>query len=233
MKKTILICALTAVLSACGGGGSSSSAASESTVSTSFPLASAYKNLIASGKATNYAISGTCSGSGSISASAPSSSTFEGSSALSVTATSTYSFTNCTPASVAGSSISYYDSNYNFIGHTVAGQEYGKFISGTNALPTSVKVGDTAIYGTETIYSDSTKQTVIGTRALSFIIEQDGSSSSSVIANAITKNYNASNQLTFTQQTRYRLGVDGSFTPVSIDIQYSTTSSTHLILTAK
>lgn len=233
MKKIVLMGVAAAVLSACGGGSSSSNVAGQETASTSFPLASAYKSLIAKGETTNFDISGTCNGVGTESESAPSSTSFEGSPAFATTATSTFSLTNCTPASVAGSSISYYDSNYNYLGHAISGQEYAKFLTATNPLPASVKAGDTAIYGTETVYSDSTKQTVVGTRVLSFVIEQDGASTSSVIANAISKRYNTSNQLLYTQQFRHRLGADGSLTPVSLDLQYSTTSTTHLVLTAK
>ncbi len=49
--------------------------------------------------------------------------------------------------------------------------------------------------------------------------------------NLISKRYDNAAQLLGTQQTRYRIATNGALTIVSIDIQFSTTSSTHLVLT--
>jgi len=152
---------------------------------------------------------------------------------LAVTITVTISLTNCTLASIASTSIGYYDSNYNPLGYSASGEEYAVFPTTPTPLPTSVKVGDNAIYGTTTIYTDNTKQTQTGERTLSYVIEADGSSSSSVIANLITKEYNTANQLLYTEQDRYRLAANGTVSPVSKDMQYSATSSIHFLLTAK
>jgi hypothetical protein len=216
-----------------GGGGSTPTQAAAAVVVTSFPLQAAYKTRVANGSTRNANVSGTCSGSATTSDSAPSAATFEGASALSVTSTATLTFTNCTPASSAGTSVGYYDSNYNPLGHSMASVEYGKFLTVPSPLPTSVKVGDTAVFGTETIYSDSTKTTITGQRVLSFVIEADGTSTSTAVANLIVKQYNASNQLLYTEQGRYRIAADASLTYLTSDLQYSTTSTNHFILTAK
>lgn len=235
IKLALPIAASVVFLSACGGGGSGASTTPTTpTVPavTSFALQSGYKARLANGNVGNYTVSGTCAGSAAISISSPSATTFEGAQALSVVSTITLNFTNCTPASAASTATGYYDSNYNPLGHSVSGTEYGKFLTIPTALPTSVKVGDTAIYGTETIYTDSTKTTTTGQRNLSYVIEADGTSTSTSIANLITKQFNTANQLLFTQQSRYRMAADGTLTNLSIDVQYSTTSTNHLLYTA-
>lgn len=218
-----------AALAGCGGGGSS---APPQEVVTSFALQSGYKARISSGGANKFSISGTCSGSATLSDSAPTGDMFEGAFALSATSTATISFTNCTPVSSATTSKSYYDSNYNPLGHSMIGTEYGKFLIVPSPLPTFVKVGDTAIFGTETIYTDSTKAATKGQRLLSYVIEADGASTSTAIANLITKDFNTLNQLLFTQQTRYRMTGDGTLRAVSIDVQFSTTSTNHFVYKA-
>ena len=228
--------ALTGIVSAiflagCGGGSSTTPAAVVTAAATTFALQSGYKTRVASGSTDNFTISGTCSGSATMSDSTPSSATFEGSPALSVTVTATISFTNCTPSSNASTSTGYYDSNYNPLGYSTIGVDYGKFLTIPSPLPVSVKVGDTAVFGTETIYADSTKQITTGQRTLSYVIETDGASTSTAIANLITKQFNTSSQLLFTQQSRYRMAADGTLTIVSIDVQYATTSTNHLVYT--
>lgn len=226
------------LLSACGGGGGggdSAPAAQTSTAPTpvtSFALQAGYKARLASGSVGNYVVSGTCSGTMKATASSPSSSTFESATALAITTTLTMSVTNCTPASQAVTAVSYIDSNYNPLGSSIAGTEYAKFLTVPSPLPTSVKIGDTAIYGTEAVYTDSSKQTSKGQRTFSYVVEQDGTSTTTAIVNLITKDTNTSNQLLVTAQSRARITADGTITPVTIDVQYSTTSTNHFIYTA-
>jgi len=230
--KLIVVSSISvAFLAACGGGGGGAPAATAAQATTSFPLQSGYKARIAGGSSDNFNISGTCSGTAAISTAKPVSASFEGASGLSTTTTQTVNFTNCTPASNAVTSTGFYDTNYNPLGHSIAGVEYGKFLTVPNALPTSVKVGDTAVFGTETTYTDSTKQVITGQRILSYVIETD--TASTAIANLITKGFNTSNQLLFTQQSRYRIAADGTLTTSSLDVQYSTTSANHLVYTPK
>ena len=235
--KLVLVSSIgAAVLSACGGGGGDSTPAAQTPIAptpvTSFALQAGYKARLASGSTVNYLVSGTCTGSARGSASAPNATTFEGSSALAVTTTLTISFTNCTPTSTAVTSLTYIDSNYSLLGSSVAGTYYGKFLTIPSPLPTSVKVGDTAVYGTETLYTDSSKQTSKGQRTYSYVIEPDGTSTTTAIANLILKEFNSANQLLITGQSRARITADGTITPVSMDLQSSTTSTNHFVLTA-
>lgn len=232
LKLLLTIGALLAVAGCGGGGGSSSANSSENTASTtastaSFPLRGAYQTLVSQSEINSFSISGTCTGSATETRSAATAATFEGAAGVSTTTTLTGTYSNCTPASFASTSISYYDTNYKPVGSENLGTDYAVY--STNDLPTSVKVGDTAQFATVDVYSSSTKQVRNGTRVLSYTVEAD--SSSTAIVNLIAKGYNAYNQLLYTQQSRYRINSSGQLSIVSRDIQYSTTSTSHMVLT--
>lgn len=231
-------------LAGCGGGGSSSSTPSTPaatpvvtpvTSANSFALQSAFKKFVASGATTNYTISDFCTGTATSSISVPVAATFEGvATAISVTTTETATFTasTCTPTSDVQTRVEYYDSNYNPLGHAIAGVEYSVYAPAATALPTSVKVGDTAIIGTETNYSDSSKKppAVVTTRQASFVIEAD--TATTAIVNFISKPTATFDE---TRQTRYRIDAAGTLTPVSIDRLYKNSAfkDVHMLYTAK
>lgn len=205
------------------------SATKQTSVATTFPLRAGYQAFLTQAATNNYTISGTCSGSATESRTAAAAATFEGVAGYSTTTTLTGSYTNCTPATFAGTSVSYYDSNYKPTGSAITGTEYSVITSAVD-MPTTVAVGDTAQFGTVDVYSSNTKLTKTGTRVLSYVVETGGTSSEAII-NLIARSYNLSNQLLVTQQSRYRLTSSGVLTPASLDIQYSTTSTTHLVWT--
>jgi len=205
------------------------SATKQSNVAATFPLRSSYQSYVAQASSNNYTISGTCSGSASETNAAAVPATFEGVIGYSSTTTLSGNYGNCTPATFAGTSVSYYDGTYKPIGSVVTGTEYA-VIGSSIDLPATVVVGDTAQFGSADVYSSSSKVTKTGTRVISYVIEP-GTNSSNAIINLIARGYNLSNQLLFTQQSRYRLTTAGQLTPVSKDIQYSTTSTTHLVWT--
>lgn len=221
------VCAAASLVAGCGGGGSDAGGGTAPT--TSFPLQAGYRALIASGSTNNFTVSGTCLGTATFTAGAATASAFESIPGFAVTQTATVNFTNCSPATNAVSGTSYYDGSYAPLGSSIPGVEYTKFLTAPPPLPSSVKVGDTAVIATLATYTDSTKSVPTGQRVLSYVIEAD--TANTVIGNLITKAYNASSQPLFTQQTRYRIAADGTLTIVSIDIQYSTTSTTHLVYT--
>jgi hypothetical protein len=227
-KLVIVISAATSLLSGCGGGGGGDGGGAAPTP-TSFPLQAGYRARIAGGSTDTFTVSGTCTGTATFTSGAATTSTFEGVSGFAAAQTATVSFTNCTPATSAVSGTGYYDGSYSPLGSSIPSVEYTKFLTAPPPLPASVKVGDTAVYATLTSYTDSTKSVTTGQRVLSYVIEAD--TANTAIGNLITKGYNASSQLLFTQQSRYRIAADGTLTVVSIDIQYSTTSTTHLVYT--
>jgi hypothetical protein len=163
MLRIVFAYVMASVIAGCGGGGGSSPAPV-----TDFPLLAGYKTLVAASSSNNFAVSGTCSGTATSTTSAAVSGAFEGVAGYSKTSTQTLNLTNCTPASVAASGTVFYDANYTLLGSSLPGVEYTKFVTAPPPLPTTVKVGDTAIYGTLTVYTDSSKTAVLGQRSLSY-----------------------------------------------------------------
>jgi hypothetical protein len=135
---------------------------------------------------------------------------------------------NCTPASIAQTSTTYYDSNYVERGFYSVGGNYGVFVT-PPAIPATVTVGMTGIIGSEALYTSSTKAVSSGRMDFSYAVEAE--TSTTAVINLISRNYNASNVLTATEQDRYRIDASGTLTPVVYDIQESNGSTTHLVLT--
>lgn len=228
LTKLLLLTLSTVALVACGGGGGGGGDSAAPAV-TSFPLLAGYKALTAAGGTNNYAVTGSCSGSATIADGVAVAASFEGVNGYSTTSTATVNVTNCTPASNSSSNTTYYDANYTPLGSSTPGSEYAKVVTVPPPLPASVKVGDAGAYATLTVYADGTKATVTGSRTFSFAVEAD--TPSTAIVNLIAKDYDTSNTLLFTQQSRYRIAADGKLTSTTIDLQYSTTSTFHLLLT--
>lgn len=223
-------CSVIVLLAGCGGGGGDGGAATTVVSATAFPLQTGYRARVAAGASDNFTISGTCAGTAQITNGAATASVFEGVSGFAAAQTATVNFTNCTPSSSTASGTNYYDANYTPIGTSVLALEYAKFLTAPTVLSASARVGDTAVYATLTTYTDSTKSTTTGQRVLSYAIEAD--TANTVIVDFTTKTYDTTPQLLLTQQTRYRVAVDGTLTLLSIDIQYSGTSGTaHLLYT--
>lgn len=228
LAQIIILGTTVTVLAGCGGGGDSGIAGSGA---TTFALQAGYQARIKAGAVDNYTLSGTCAGTATISTGAPTTATFEGVAGFAVAQTVTLNSTNCTPATNAVSATVYLNASYAPLGTSIPGMRYEKFLTAPPSLPVSVKVGDTAVLATLTVYADSTKATVTGQRVLSYVIETDGSSTSTALVNVIAKDYNAASQPLSTTQSRSRIAVDGTLTPTTIDIQNSTTNTNHLVLT--
>jgi len=244
------------VLTACGGGGSGGSATTSvgadsggqttptapvvSTLGFGLRQAITMSNanggtftLRATGTPATESVDGLCSGTFTQTDSAAvGGATFEGNAALSSTVVGTTAYTNCTPSSTQ-SATSYFDSNYNIIGYGAVGGAY-RVYSVLN-IPTTVKVGDVGLMGTETFYADSTKAVIKGHRDISYSIEAD--TANSVIVNRISKyyypdSYDSANNLVIgnvlqsTVQAKYRLSSSGSLTTLSIDTQNLSVRST-------
>jgi len=227
-RIALVLSASLALLAACGGGGGGSTSPTGPVTSTlSFPMQTGYRTLVANGAANNFTISGTCAGSGSHTiGAANTAATFEGSAALSAASTWTFTFTNCTPSSTAATSTTYYDSNYVPRGFSSVGVNYGVYLTAPT-IPSTVMVGNTGTIGTQTLYTNSTKTVGNGTTVVSYVVEAD--TANTAIVNLIARIYNAGGTLTATEQDRYRIDAAGTLTPVSADIQYSYTSTTHLV----
>lgn len=221
------------MLTACGGGGSYSPAppAPPVVAGGSFALSAGYRARIVSGATDNFNLSGNCSGTATISTAAAAADTFEGVPGYSSAQVSTVNFTNCAPPTNSVTGTTYYNARYVLIGQSIMGGDYAKFVSPPADLPATVKVGDTAVIATLTTYADSTKAVVNGKRELSYVIEAD--TSTTAIANLITKSYDVGNNLLATQQSRYRMAENGALTLLSIDVQFSFNSNIHLVYTPR
>lgn len=132
----------------------------------------------------------------------------------------------CTPSSINSTSTAYYDNNYIPLGSNSIGVNYAVY-QAAPPLPTSVSVGETGTYGTQNLYTDSTKATGNGSIVQSYVVEAD--TSTTAILNRISKHYNAAGNLTATEQDRYRIATVGALDQISADVQYAT--GVHLVIT--
>ena len=238
LNRSIALTLMTATLLAgCGGGGGGGSGtptpSGPVTSTLSFPLQSAHKALVASGETRNFTasitlvsgttVSGPCSATGSLSqAPAATVATFEGNtaalSAVTTLTLTTLASPGCNAVTTSATATEYFDSNFVELGHNTVGGDYGVFLTAPS-IPASGKVGDTGIIGTETLYTNSTKATVSGTDAISFVIEAD--TATSAIVNVITKNIDVAGNVISTSQERSRITAVGAVTPVSEDTQFA------------
>ena len=245
MVKEWAICVLAAVaLTACGGGGGGDSGggtptptpAPTVTSTSSFPFAAGYRARIVSGATDNFNLNApsTCTGSSTIATAASQTNNFEGVNGFSAGQTSTISFNNCLPATGSQTGTTYYDANYLPIGLMIVGGEYSKYTALPTALPATLKIGDpnaSGVISTQTSYSDSTQATPTGRRQIAYEIKAD--TATTAIANVITRSYDTNNNLLATQINAFRMAESGALTLLSIDVQFSTTSSVRLIYTPR
>jgi hypothetical protein len=211
MKNTIkllLATASVALLAACGGGGGGGSTGPvTSTLSFSTtPL----KNLRQVATSGSFSISGNCSGTGTENSGTPYSTNLYGAT-YGKTSVLTLNYTNCT-GSGASTTNRFYDANFSTIAVLATD---GKFTEATviNALPATVRVGDTITLSNLRTYSNSSKTTQIQTGVQSIVVEAD--TTQSVIVNVVTQVYDSSNRLSLTGQNRYRLNSSSEVKEIS------------------
>jgi hypothetical protein len=189
-------------LAGCGGGGDGGT---PTPVSTPLSISTApLKNLRQIATSSTFSISGNCSGSGTENSGAPYATNLYGA-MYGKTNVTTLNYTNCT-GSGASTNNRYYDNNFSTLAILASD---GKFTEGTvvNALPTTVKVGDTLTLSNLRTYANSSKSAQIQTGVQSIVVEAD--TNTSVIVNVITQIYDSSNRLSSTGQFRYRLSSNG------------------------
>ena len=225
LAQIIILGTTVTVLAGCGGGGDSGVAVSGA---TTFALQAGYQARIKIGAIDNYTVSGTCAGTAATTSDAAITGTFEGVTGLSVPQTVTAN-TSCAQGTIRKTITSYFDANYGPLGSLTPNGTYEKFLTAPQSLPALVKVGDAAVIVNLTRYANSTKATIVGHSVISYVIETD--TANTAIVNVISKSYNAASQLLLTVQDRYRIAADGALTSTTIDMQYSTTSTTYLLLT--
>ena len=222
VRAGLVILGLTTLLTACGGGGGGGGTPSPIVSTDSFSFATANAAHINNGYALNFNLTGTqmvggvnynVTGSGTVTVTAATPSNFEGQPALlnTETVTGTITVNGVTAPLPAVVQQSYSTTNYVPLGE-VDGNEYW-VMQGTPVIPATVKVGDTAVLGTFTRYTDSGKATVLGTVKLSYVIEADAAHTA--IINLVTQQYDTLNALEYSDQTRWRIDTVGTVTFVS------------------
>jgi hypothetical protein len=232
--RTIALAAAlcTALLAACGGGGGDAGTTPVGNV-IAFPLQAGYKALVSNGFSIDFAVSGDCKGAArqvnqpAAAASAP----FEGVSAFASVSTQTFDVTNCTPAHTEATETEYFDAGYASLGSTIAGSQYGVYQPAAS-FPVSVKVGDApGTYGTELLFSDSSKVALTGRAVRTWRVDAD--TASTAIVTLTTQVLGPTSELETTQQSRYRVAADGMLSILSVDIQVAGANALHLVLTPK
>jgi hypothetical protein len=171
----------------------------------------------------------TCRANGNSSTSAATTAaTFEGQPALSATGTVTVNVSasaDCGALTSTEQVVKYFDSNYVDLGSSIAGGEYAVF-QAPPVVPVFVKAGDTAIVGTQDIYTDGTKATSIGTEVTSFIVEAE--TFSTAIVNNISTAIDTTGNVASTTQARWRITQAGALTPISVDVSFANGDSLNI-----
>lgn len=237
MKKlAYLLSALaTALLVACGGGGGGSSGSSSTptpAAAVTVPLLAAIQGSVNTSHAYNFNVTGYWSttsnaltGSGSRTVSAGVSSVVNGTTYIKVTGTTLGSATatNGTALNLNTTGIEYL--NPTTFASVIIDDGDAYAVYSTYTYPTTVTSGDTGRYATATIYSDSTRTTVIGTAIFTYVTSYN--TSDSITIKQIVDVYNTGNQQTLQSISTSTINTAGVATLVSFEqYRYAASGST-------
>ena len=148
---------------------------------------------------------------------------FEGSIRPYYTTTSTLKFTNCSPTSTTGSDQSYSDSNYIPYGYLITSgvpsnnAYYGVYTTTPN-IPTSLTAGTSGTIGTVNRYTSSSKSVSAGRSVVTYTSTAE--TSTTLLLNLVSTEYDASNTLTATEIDTYRITSGGVATLIGVQITY-------------
>jgi len=197
-----------------GGGGTYAPVTS----TESFPLMTVFRNIFTSSSSNKFTISGTAfkgeieiTGSGTVTNGNLSAGTFEGLPALQRTVTLKGSFVSdgeTTPLTV--SCIEWVDLNYVPKGESCE-SEY-VVVTGTPTIPTVTRVNDTGTLYTANRYESSTKEVLLGTKSVTYVIETDTTSTALLTLFSVEKSI--SNVETKTISEQFRITPTGTFTRI-------------------
>ena len=230
ISRSVMGICCVVLLSACGSGGGGGGDPAPVAPPQSFPLRGAFSALFANGETKTFTVSGTCNGTATFAQAA----TVGGANfnnvagQLSATRAVAMNLSNCLLPSNNVTSTVYYDTNYAPLGYDSSPNPgYGVF-QAPAAMPESGKVGDVGNLGTLTNYTSSAKTGgAVSQTKSSYLVEAD--TASSAIVTVIVRDFNTSDVLQATEQDRYRIGLTGPATLISIDIQTATGLISHLV----
>lgn len=218
--KLLFAISVLLLVSACGGGGGGSNGPVTST--ETFQLKTAYVNTFNDVRSLPFTISGTVSGesvtgSGMLTLSTPTRSTFESITALQKNSVMTMNITiKGVTASVASSDSSFVDSNY-----TPLGSNSNEYVVVTNnvAILTIARVGDSGTWTTSNRYTNNTKTSLLGTRTVTYVLEPD--TSATALLKIIETDKDRSGATERTEIITYRITPVGEITYISDSIAES------------
>lgn len=220
----------TTFLTACGGGGGNGGTPAAPVTSTeTFQVRAAYINYLNDTRTLPFTLSGSTSGlpvsgSGSLTQSSLTSSSFEGFAALQKTSTVNASLTaNGITDPFSSTLISYVDSNYVPLGSV--NDEY-LVVTGAATIPVTGKVNDTGIWFSANRYASSFKISFLGTEVVSYALLPD--TASTALLDIIQVDKNLSGATTLTTTLRFRISPAGELTRLS---EQAIDDTTHLTLT--
>lgn len=230
------------LLVACGGGGGDAPASGAAGAAAptnpnpnpvasneNFRLAAGYRAWLIAGSDDNFDITGSCSGTARIKIEPLAPATFETVTGFGSAQVSTPMLTNCIANTETGTT--YYNANYSPIGLVVNNGEYAVFTAAPIDLPASVRVGDAGTIVTYNRYGGSGKSPLLGTRVVSYKIEPD--TTTTAIFNLITTSSNTSGLVLSTQESRYKMSIDGTLTRLTIEVKFDNALLTRLVYTKK
>lgn len=219
-----------AFLAACGGGGGGSGTPAAPVTSTeTFQVRTAYINYVNDSRTLPFTISGTTagvsvSGSGTLTQSSVTNSTFEGAAALQKTSTINASLTaNGMTIPLATTLVSYVDSNYVPLG-SVNGEYL--VVTGAITIPVTGKVNDAGVWFSANRYASSLKLNLLGTEVISYALLPD--TATTALLNIIQVDKNLSGATTMTTTLRFRMTPTGELTRLS---EHAVAEATDLTVT--
>lgn len=235
IKYTIAASAV-ALLSACGGGGSGGTAQIAPITPVDYQLRTAYVNYVTSSGTNNFNLSGSyvtggttypVSGSGTVTAGSLSATTFESQPAQvkagTIKGTLTFNGVN-TPLNTT--EYGYVDSNYAPLGNS--GDEY-IVVTSSSQIPTTARINDTGIFYSAKRYATSAKTTQIGTRSVSYVIEQN--SGSNAFLSIISTDKDLAGKTTTNNSAKFSMTPAGVLTRVNeTGVQFTTSPPATLTL---
>jgi hypothetical protein len=146
-------------------------------------------------------------------------STFEGQTAWLNTQSMTGSVTVLTVSTPVSSTAQVYSTtNYAPLGESTSSSYY--VMQGTPTIPSTGKVGDTAVIGTYDVFTDKTKLNLLGTAKISYVVEAD--TANTAIIDLIEDDYDTSNILNASTQTRWKMDASGNVSFVSVRLTGTT-----------
>ena len=206
---------LAVTLASCGGSGGGSTTVAVASTET-FPLRTAFANLVTQGYSAGTTVLGVSStglgvtGSATVSRNSGTAATFNGQAVLQQTMSVVGSITiNATSSTYVANTTIFSNSSYQTVAIS-SSDRYVVFDEPYITPPATVTVGDLGKLGTSITYADSTKAVVTGRGTESYVVE--AYTATSVVVNVIDQYFDTKDNLVASSQTGYVVTGTGALT---------------------